>query len=346
MTMLVLALTDDNAKLRNLRQILSPAHAVHSLTSSEGHDIIANASAVVFDLEIRSVENIERVKNELRNLKKIKKRVFVVEKASHISIAQAFSLDATDVIFDADGLKELFKRRIGSKSKPGICASGRHGSISETALSSLFSSVFFGESVDLGDARRCADDVIDSIQAYGLTTWLDRVRAHHRGTFQHCLLVTGTAIDFAMALGFATEDVRRLGLAAALHDIGKAAIPTAILDKPGKLDQDERAVIEQHPSIGYDALTGLPGLEADVLGAVLHHHEFLDGSGYPDRLRGPQIPDLVRILTIADIFSALIELRSYKPPMPRQKAYDILCEMTGKLETPLVRAFSDVALRH
>jgi putative nucleotidyltransferase with HDIG domain len=343
---LVLALTDGTAKLQNLRKALSPAHAVHALSSSEGRDIIDNASAVVFDLEIPSVENIERIQSELKILKRIKKRIFVVERASHISIAQAYSLGATNVIFDPSDVKELLQQRIAAPTMPGILGAGTPASISEIALASLFSSVSLGEGINLDDARRYADDVIASIRSHGLTMWLDRVRTHHQGTFQHCLLVTGTAIDFAMSLGFSAADVKRLGLAAALHDIGKASIPLAILDKPGKLDQNERALIEQHPSIGYDALKELSEIEPDVLQAVRHHHEFLDGSGYPDGLRAAQIPDLVRILTIADIFSALIELRSYRPPMPRQMAYDILCDMDGKLEMPLVRGFSDVALRH
>jgi HD-GYP domain-containing protein (c-di-GMP phosphodiesterase class II) len=77
---------------------------------------------------------------------------------------------------------------------------------------------------------------------------------------------------------------------------------------------------------------------------VRHHHEYLDGSGYPDKLCAESISDLVRILTISDIFAALIEYRTYKPVMPREKAYEIVLSMEGKLEKPLVGAFRDVAL--
>jgi HD-GYP domain-containing protein (c-di-GMP phosphodiesterase class II) len=77
---------------------------------------------------------------------------------------------------------------------------------------------------------------------------------------------------------------------------------------------------------------------------VRHHHEYLDGSGYPDRLPAGQISDLVRLLTISDIFAALIEARPYRQPMSRQDAYKILCDMDGKLELPLVKAFRNVAL--
>jgi HD-GYP domain-containing protein (c-di-GMP phosphodiesterase class II) len=77
---------------------------------------------------------------------------------------------------------------------------------------------------------------------------------------------------------------------------------------------------------------------------VRHHHEYLDGSGYPDGLSGAQISDLVRLLTISDIFAALVEARPYKAPMSREDAYQILCGMEGKLEGALIKAFAKVAL--
>jgi HD-GYP domain-containing protein (c-di-GMP phosphodiesterase class II) len=89
---------------------------------------------------------------------------------------------------------------------------------------------------------------------------------------------------------------------------------------------------------------GNADISPEVLDAVRHHHEYLDGSGYPDALYAENISDVVRILTISDIFSALIEDRRYRPPMPREQAFDILCKMQGKLEKALVVAFRPVAL--
>ena len=120
--------------------------------------------------------------------------------------------------------------------------------------------------------------------------------------------------------------------------------PLAVLDKPGRLDQRERALIETHPAAGYDVLKGIPGVSPEILDAVRHHHEYLDGSGYPDGLCAEGISDLVRILTISDIFAALIEDRRYRPPMPREQAYEIMRGMRGKLEGPLMVAFREVAL--
>ena len=186
--------------------------------------------------------------------------------------------------------------------------------------------------------------IVDRVAEDGLTAWLDTVRDHHEGTYQHCLLVAGVTADFGLSLKFGAQDMERLGLAAMLHDIGKANIPLAVLDKPGRLNDEERKLIETHPAIGFDALDKSAGISHEILDVVRHHHEYLDGSGYPDGLCGESIPDLTRIVTISDIFAALIERRSYKPTMPREKAFEILRSMHGKLEMPLVSAFRKVAL--
>ena len=208
----------------------------------------------------------------------------------------------------------------------------------------MFSAVLSGSAVDVMSAKGAGSRIAESIAENGLSDWLSTVRRHHEGTYQHCLLVTGVAVDFGLSLGLAKADVERLYSAAMFHDIGKAKIPLAVLDKPGRLDDRERALIETHPAVGYDILKENSAISPEILDAVRHHHEYLDGSGYPDALGAESISDIVRVLTISDIFAALIENRTYKPTMPRQKAYEILLGMQGKLERPLVHAFREVAL--
>ena len=208
----------------------------------------------------------------------------------------------------------------------------------------MFTAVLQGSPIDVAAARSAASGIADSIAEDGLSDWLDAVRRHHEGTYQHCLLVTGVAVDFGLSLGLPRVDIERLHSAAMFHDIGKARIPLAVLDKPGRLDPAERALIETHPAVGYDVLKGNAGISPEILDAVRHHHEFLDGSGYPDGLCANSICDVVRILTISDIFAALIEERRYKPSMPKDQAYAIVQGMHGKLEVPLVNAFKEVAL--
>jgi putative nucleotidyltransferase with HDIG domain len=212
------------------------------------------------------------------------------------------------------------------------------------AFASMFSAVKHDKAINLAEAEGVTSHVIASIERNGLSSWLDDVRRYHQGTFQHCLLVTGVAVGFALEAGFIDIDVKRLGIAATLHDIGKARIPLAILDKPERLAPDEEEIMKRHPMIGYELLKDIPGISPEILDGVRHHHEYLDGSGYPDHLPGRQISDLVRLLTISDIFAALIEARPYRQPMSRQDAYKVLCDMDGKLELPLVKAFRNVAM--
>jgi putative nucleotidyltransferase with HDIG domain len=181
------------------------------------------------------------------------------------------------------------------------------------------------------------------VEGEGLVQWIDTVRRHHGQTYQHCLLVTGVAVAFGQHLGFSSADRQKLAVAGLLHDVGKAKIPVAILEKPGPLDTSERAVMRQHPVLGFEALRTVPGLPAEMLDMVVHHHEYLDGSGYPHGLRSDKLSDFVRIITIADIFGALIERRSYKSPVRGEAAYRMLEGMGQKLDRDILRAFRPIA---
>lgn len=174
-----------------------------------------------------------------------------------------------------------------------------------------------------------------------LGAWLAAVRHHHSATFRHSLTVTGNAVMFGLHLGVPTRDLHRLAIAGLIHDIGKAVVPLSILDKPGALSADETELVRKHPQIGRQLLAASPEIPEEIVMVVAHHHEFLDGSGYPDGLAGDALPDIVRIITIADIFTALIEDRAYKLAMAKGPALEILSGMAadGKLDAHLVQAF-------
>lgn len=173
--------------------------------------------------------------------------------------------------------------------------------------------------------------------------WLHVVASFDDVTHRHCLTVAGLAAAFAQALGLNEADSFQLIKGALLHDIGKAQISLAILNKPAPLTPQERREMARHPALGYDMLRD-GDYDPLTLAVVRSHHEYLDGSGYPDGLKGSQIPDLVRLITICDIFAALIEARPYKVPLPAAEAYAILERMGAKLDADLVRAFGLVAV--
>ncbi|GJD53612.1 hypothetical protein OPKNFCMD_6389 [Methylobacterium crusticola] len=208
-------------------------------------------------------------------------------------------------------------------------------------LTSLMAEARSGQPVRMGTVEAGLAPILAAVQDGGLARWLDTVWTHDDATYQHCLLVAGLAAQFALHLGFKQGDQQRFVRAALVHDVGKARIPLAILNKPGRLDPDELTVMRTHAALGYDILREGGECDALTLTAVRHHHEMLDGSGYPDGLSGDAISDVVRLLTICDIYAALTERRPYKAPMAMPDAMAILAAMEGKLEARLVQSFGE-----
>ncbi len=162
-------------------------------------------------------------------------------------------------------------------------------------------------------------------------------------TNAHNYRVTLYSVRLAEAAGLAAERIRALILGAFLHDVGKIAIPDRVLLKPGKLDDDEFAVMRTHVQHGLDIVTRFHWLQqaAEVVGG---HHEKVDGSGYPAGLSGQDIPLNARIFAIADVFDALTSRRPYKEPFPLDRALAIMTEGAGKhFDATLVERFVALA---
>jgi putative nucleotidyltransferase with HDIG domain len=345
--MLVHFVTDEPSKIPAIRAMLEPQYHVESQLLGTGNAKITSGGALMVDADLRKPVPVEQIKRVLEGLRCATEKLFIIRSHLHHMVAQAFALGATAVVSrPREIISKLEQIEVAHKAaQAGSAVTSTEPPRDAATFASLFSAIRQGKLLKLSDAENATSEIIHGIEKNGLGVWLDDVRRYHQGTFQHCLLVTGVAVGFALNIKFSNADVKRLGLAATLHDIGKARIPLAILDKPGRLDPGEEAIMKRHPVIGYELLKDLPGITPEVLDGVRHHHEFLDGSGYPDALSAPEISDLVRLLTISDIFAALIESRPYRPPMSRQDAYKILCAMDGKLERSLVKAFQNVALK-
>jgi putative nucleotidyltransferase with HDIG domain len=343
--MLVHFFTDEAAKIPAIRAMLDPRYHVVPQLLGGGRPQIGSNGVLVFDADLRNAVRVEQIKLVLQQLSCIPEKLFVVQNHLHHMAAQALALGATAVVSRREITFKLAEIEVTQKTAQTDRAIALPEiTDSAAALASMFAAIREGRTINLGDAERATSQIINGITQNGLSTWIDEVRRYHEGTFQHCLLVTGVAVGFALDIGFTGQDVKRLGMSATLHDIGKARIPVSILDKPGRLDPGEEEIMRRHPVIGYELLKDIPNIGPQVLDGVRHHHEYLDGSGYPDALTAPEISDLVRLLTISDIFAALIELRPYRPPISGQNAYKILCDMDGKLEQSLVKAFRNVAL--
>ena len=342
---------DTRARLSAVCSMLEHTHAVSSELLSGASIRSKDIESIVVSADLRVVETISALKAISAKITRVPKRIFLIEQGTRLATLQAYALGATHVLLQPVSQLQLLKQladadAISIATSEPSSGGQEAASAGAASIASMFSAVISGSPIDVAAAKQAGSKIADCIAEDGLADWLTTVRRHHEGTYQHCLLVTGVAVDFGLSLGMSKTDVERLYSAAMFHDIGKARIPLAVLDKPGRLDDRERALIETHPAAGYDVLTGAVGISPEILDAVRHHHEYLDGgSGYPDRLCAESIADIVRILTISDIFAALIETRTYKPTMPRETAYEILLSMKGKLERPLVEAFREVALK-
>lgn len=185
------------------------------------------------------------------------------------------------------------------------------------------------------------DPILKAVKEGGLQRWLDLVQAHDDMTVRHCLLVAGLVANFGIHLRLSTVDRAALLRAGIVHDVGKARIPLEILNKPGSLTAEEMLVMRTHAALGHEMLLASGMSDVVAIAATRHHHEMLDGSGYPDGLRQDEITDMVRLLTVCDIYAALTEHRPYRSAMPQIKALGILRSMTPlRLETAIVEAFA------
>ena len=347
--MTVHLIADNASKMSALRAIIEQRHMVTSEMLAGAAVKRSGVETAVVAVDVAAADSISALKAISGKLARIPKRIFLIEGKGRLAIVQSYALGATCVLTGPVNPAQLLARLAPVEAPLVPSDDPSHGSLEAASagaasIAAMFAAVMNGTAVDVANAKSAGGKIADSIAENGLSEWLTTVRRHHEGTYQHCLLVTGVAVDFGLSLRLGTADLERLYSAAMFHDIGKARIPLAVLDKPGRLDEAERALIQTHPAAGFEVLRDNRAISPEILDAVRHHHEFLDGSGYPDALCAESIADIVRILTISDIFAALIEHRTYKPTMPREKAYEILQDMHGKLEKPLVEAFREVAL--
>jgi response regulator RpfG family c-di-GMP phosphodiesterase len=170
-----------------------------------------------------------------------------------------------------------------------------------------------------------------------IASLINALEARDKYTSGHSESVTRISIAIGRELGFSDMELNRLQIAASLHDLGKIGVRDNVLLKPGKLTQDEFEHIQTHTIVVQDILKPLPGMD-DVLVAASSHHERWDGTGYPNGLKGEDIPLVGRIIAVADVFDALISDRPYRDGMPMEEALQIISEGIGSHFCPTVGA--------
>ena len=181
------------------------------------------------------------------------------------------------------------------------------------AVVSMFSEARMGKAVDTGQARQLVQEISDSVSRNpSALISLARLKAADDYTYMHSVAVCAMMVALARQLGLDDAQTHGAGIAGLLHDLGKAAMPMSVLNKPGKLTDAEFDIIKGHPVKGHGMLVQAPEMDPMVLDVCLHHHEKIDGSGYPEALRGEQISLFAKMGAVCDVYDAITSNRPYK----------------------------------
>lgn len=216
-----------------------------------------------------------------------------------------------------------------------LCSNANH------LVQDMMRDVRQGGQVDVGKCEPVVDNILDAMFSFPSAMLpLAQVKSRDEYTFQHSVSVAALAVAFGRVLGLPRDEIRELSLGGLLHDVGKARVPGRILNKPGKLDDAEFAVMKGHVVSTAELLGSVKGISEIALNAAAQHHERYDGTGYPHGLKGDEISLHGQMLAIVDVYDAITSIRVYHNGMPPTEALRKLFEWGGSHFNPrLVEAF-------
>ncbi|ALN71800.1 HD-GYP domain-containing protein [Aureimonas sp. AU20] len=209
------------------------------------------------------------------------------------------------------------------------------------AMGRLFGSARMGRTPDPRIALSVTQGILTSLTGSSTALiGLTRIKSTDAYTYLHSIAVSALMLRFGRYLELETEDLQLLGMAGLLHDLGKVSIPASVLLKPSGLTEQERELIQAHPGEGHRILSAHPDMPDMILDICRHHHERLDGTGYPDRIAGEEISRPVRLSTICDVYDAVTSIRPYRKAWTPQEALTRMFEWEGHLDMPLLADFA------
>lgn len=215
-----------------------------------------------------------------------------------------------------------------------VCKRGRE------AVASMFSDARLGRAIDGEACMPLVEEVTESVfRNPGALVSLARLKTHDDYTYMHSVAVCALMVALGRQLGATDAECRRLGLAGLLHDIGKALMPSDVLNKPGKLTDQEFDVMRSHPERGHDLLQEARGASEDALEVCLHHHERVDGTGYPHKLGGEALTRLARMGAVCDVYDAVTSNRPYKSGWDPAESIARMVSWKGHFDETILAAF-------
>ncbi len=220
------------------------------------------------------------------------------------------------------------------KQAADICGRGRE------AVKAMFGEARLGRTVDAEHCLPLVEEIAGSVQRNpGALVSLARLKTRDDYSYMHSIAVCALMVALARQTGLDDARCREAGLAGLMHDIGKALMPLEVLNKPGRLTDSEFEVMRTHPQQGYDLLKDGQGVAPSTLDVVLHHHERIDGAGYPHKLAGDAIGLLARMGSICDVYDAITSDRPYKEGWDPAQSIASMASWKGQFDPALFAAF-------
>ena len=224
----------------------------------------------------------------------------------------------------ADELKQAAK----------ICAKGKE------AVVSMFQEARMGKAIEAEAAMPLVEEISNSIlRNPGALISLARLKTADDYTYMHSVAVCALMIALARQLGLSDQETREAGMAGLLHDMGKAVLPMEVLNKPGKLTDEEFAIVKTHPEEGYKILCGANGVAEMTKDVCLHHHERIDGAGYPRGLNNESMSLYAKMGAVCDVYDAITSNRPYKAGWCPAESIKRMAEWKGHFDPVVFQAF-------
>ncbi|KTB80755.1 HD-GYP domain-containing protein [Pseudomonas syringae] len=228
------------------------------------------------------------------------KEVWIETGKSRVLAPRPSTPSASDDTTPASLEKEMLRARL-------ICGRARD------AVMCMFTEARMGRAMDVDNVQLLVEEISNSIlrHPHALIS-LSRLKTSDEYTYMHSVAVCALMVALAQRMGMPDDQVREAGVAGLMHDVGKMMIAPAVLNKPGRLTRDEFEIMKAHPELGVKILMDTQPVAASVIDVCLHHHEKVDGSGYPHGLKGDQISIFARMGAVCDVYDAITSDRPYK----------------------------------
>jgi putative nucleotidyltransferase with HDIG domain len=205
----------------------------------------------------------------------------------------------------------------------------------------MLDAVKFGQELNVGEVRQAVGECVESVLKHpAASLWLARIKQRDHYTAEHCLRVSLYAIALGKELGMLPLELEELGVCGMLHDVGKIKVPDEILNKPGRLTEEEFRIMQAHTTYGWQLLMGNSEVPPAAVDVAHTHHERLDGKGYPRQLPAQRIPFKAKIIAVVDAYDAITSDRAYSEGRSSLEALRILFEAKGtQFDEEVVLAF-------